>query len=155
MSGGRGFAAVMAQVRVVIPKLHPQQKSWSLPTQMRTETRSKFEFPIRTVQKSMPPPGPPGMARLCFFGSSATGDRGRTLQRRAHHFGRVDDALRDEIAVLARLCVIAVGVGVLLQDLADHDRAVLAGIDGDLARGPGDRLTNDLDAGLLVVVVGA
>src|SRR5947209_10762136 len=29
-------------------KLHPQQKSWSLPTQMRTETRSKFEFPIRT-----------------------------------------------------------------------------------------------------------
>src|SRR6266566_3190421 len=39
-------------------KLHPQQKSWSLPTQMRTETRSKFEFPIRTVQKSMPPPGP-------------------------------------------------------------------------------------------------
>ena len=29
-------------------KLHPQQKSWSLATQMRTETRSKFEFPIRT-----------------------------------------------------------------------------------------------------------
>ena len=60
------------QVRIVVPKLHPQQKSWSLPTQMRTETRSKFEFPISTAQKSMPPPGPPGMARLCFFGSSAT-----------------------------------------------------------------------------------
>jgi hypothetical protein len=47
------------QVCVVIPKLHPQQKSWSLPTHVRTETRSKFEFPISTVQKSMPPPGPP------------------------------------------------------------------------------------------------
>jgi hypothetical protein len=31
------------------------------------------------------------------------GDRCRTLQCRAHHFGRIDDALRDEIAVLARL----------------------------------------------------
>src|SRR5262249_9243045 len=90
-----------------------------------------------------------------FGRDEQAGDRGRTLQRRAHHFSRVDDALRDEIAVLARPCVIAVGVGVLLQDLADHDRAVLAGIDGDLARGPGDRLTDDLDAGLLVVVVGA
>src|SRR5262249_57696143 len=90
-----------------------------------------------------------------FGRDEQAGDRGRTLQRRAHHFSRVDDALRDEIAVLARLRVIAVGVGVLLQDLADHDRAVLAGIDGDLARGPGDRLTDDVDAGLLVVVVGA
>src|SRR5262245_10955832 len=151
------------QVRIVVPKLHPQQKSWSLPTQMRTETRSKSKFPIRTVQKSMPPPGPPGMVGLCFFGSSAT--MASVVMSRpateaapcsgAHYFGRVDDALRDEIAVLARLRVIAVGVGVLLQDLADHDRAVLAGIDGDLARGPADRLTDDLDAGLLVVVVGA
>src|SRR5262249_60703759 len=34
--------------------------------------RSKNLGPYSTVQKSMPPPGPPGMARLCFFGSSAT-----------------------------------------------------------------------------------
>src|SRR6266480_5043636 len=83
------------------------------------------------------------------------GDRCRTLQCRAHHFGRVDDPLGDEIAVLPRLRVIAVGIGVLLQDLADHDRTVFAGIDGDLTRGPGERLAHDLDAGLLVVVVGA
>src|SRR6266508_3719163 len=88
-------------------------------------------------------------------GDEQARDRGRTLQRRAHDLGRVDDALGDEIAVLARLGVIAVGVAVLLQDLADHDRAVLAGIDGDLACRPGNRLAHDLDAGLLVVVVGA
>src|SRR5262249_59144895 len=42
-----------------------------------------------------------------FGRDEQAGDRGRTLQRRAHHFSRVDDALRDEIAVLARPCVIA------------------------------------------------
>src|SRR5262245_20947554 len=36
------------RVRIVVPKLHPQQKSWSLPTQMRTETRSKFKLSIRS-----------------------------------------------------------------------------------------------------------
>jgi hypothetical protein len=65
----------------------------------------------------------------------------------------IDDALRDEIAVLARLRVIAVGVGVLLQDLSNDDRAILAGVDRDLARRPGDRLLNNLNAGLLIVVV--
>jgi hypothetical protein len=55
-------------------------------------------------------------------------------QRDASHFGRVDDALAHEIAELARLGVEAVGVGVILNDLADHDRAVLACTDGDLAR---------------------
>jgi hypothetical protein len=48
--------------------------------------------------------------------------------------------------VLAGLCVVAVGVAVPFQDLANHDRAVLAGIDGDLARRPGDRFLDNLDA---------
>jgi hypothetical protein len=61
---GEALQRSWPQACVVIPKLHRQQKSWSLPTQMRTETRSKFEFPISTVQKSMPPPGLPGMATL-------------------------------------------------------------------------------------------
>src|SRR5262249_23707865 len=51
-SGGRGFAVVIAPSPYCCPsafsKLHPQQKSWSLPTQMRTETRPKFELSIRT-----------------------------------------------------------------------------------------------------------
>src|SRR6202040_3091588 len=72
----------------------------------------------------------------------------------AHDLGRVDDALADQIAVLAGLRVEAVGVRILFEDLSDHDRAVLAGIDGDLARRPADRLLDDLDAGLLVVVLG-
>src|SRR5712691_27481 len=88
-------------------------------------------------------------------GNQQARDGGRVLQRGPHDFGRVDDALRYQVAVLAGLCVVAEGVGVLFQDLADHDRAVLAGVDRDLARRPGDRLADDLDAGLLVVVVGA
>src|SRR5258707_1327464 len=37
------------QVRIVVPvPTSSPAESWSLPTQMRTDTRSKFEFPIRT-----------------------------------------------------------------------------------------------------------
>jgi hypothetical protein len=37
------------QVRIVVPvPTSSAAESWSLPTQMRTETRLKFEFPIRT-----------------------------------------------------------------------------------------------------------
>src|SRR5260370_17966092 len=37
------------QVRIVVPvPTSSAAESWSLPTQMRTETRWKFEFPIRT-----------------------------------------------------------------------------------------------------------
>src|SRR6185312_4448956 len=75
--------------------------------------------------------------------------------RRANHLGRVDDALGDEVDVLAGLAVEAVGVLVLLQDLADDDGAVLARVDRDLASGRGERLAHDLDAGLLIVVLGA
>jgi hypothetical protein len=38
-----------------------------------------------------------------------------------HDFGRVDDALRHQVAVLAGLCVIAEGAGVLFQDLTNDD----------------------------------
>src|SRR5262249_53589100 len=72
-----------------------------------------------------------------------------------HHLGRVDDALRDHVAVLAALGIEAEGILILLQDLADDYRAVLAGIDRDLPRRPGERLAHDLDAGALVVVAGA
>src|SRR3974377_1435353 len=40
----------------------------------------------------------------------------------------------------------------MLKDLANHDGAVLAGIDGDLTRRPSDRLFDDVDAVLLVFV---
>ena len=71
--------------------------------------------------------------------------------RRPHNLGRVDDALGDEIDVLAVLGVEAIRVLVLLQDLADDDRPVFARIDDDLARRPTGAL-DDVDAGFLVVV---
>src|SRR6266436_2176530 len=90
-----------------------------------------------------------------FGGDQQRGNRSRVLDRHANHLGRVDDALGDQIAVFAGLRVEAVGILILLEDLADDDGAVFAGIDGDLAGRIGQRLAHDLDAGLLVVVLGA
>ena len=77
---------------------------------------------------------------------------GRALQRGSHDLGRVDNTLRHQVAVLAGLGVVAEAVGVLFQDLTNDDRAILAGIDRDLTRRPGDRLLNDFNAGSLVIV---
>src|SRR5882757_5906225 len=89
-----------------------------------------------------------------FGGDQQSRNRGCVLDRRPHDLGRVDDALGDQVDVFARLRVEAVGVLILLEDLADDDRAVLARVDRDLACRPGERLADDLDAGLLVVVRG-
>src|SRR5712692_2683061 len=89
-----------------------------------------------------------------FGGDQKRCNRRCVLDRRANDLGRVDDALRDQVDVFAGLRVEAVGVLVLLEDLADDNRAVLARVDRDLARRPGERLADDLDAGLLVVVRG-
>src|SRR6266436_4308199 len=90
-----------------------------------------------------------------FRGDQKPGDRRCILQRRPHNLGWIDDALGDEIDVLAVLGVEAVRVLVLLKDLADDDRSVFARIDGDLACRPGERLSHDVDAGFLVVVLRA
>src|SRR5882757_6476496 len=90
-----------------------------------------------------------------FRGDQQRGHGGCVLDRGADHLGRVDDALGDQIAVFAGLAVEAVGVLILFQDLADDDGAVLARVDRDLAGRRGERLAHDLDAGLLVVVLGA
>src|SRR6266487_1703566 len=89
-----------------------------------------------------------------FGGDQQSRNRGCVLDRRTHDLGRVDDALGDQVDVFARLRVEAVGVLILLEDLADDNRTVLARVDRDLARRPGERLADDLDAGLLVVVRG-
>ncbi len=114
----------------------------------------------------MPPmPPPPGIAGPDFFlGRSATiasvvisraGDRSRVLQRHAHHLGRVDDAGVDEVDILLVLGVIAIGVRLLLQQLADDDRGFLARILDDDADRVLDRAAHDGDAlGLVVIVAG-
>src|SRR5262245_2449967 len=90
-----------------------------------------------------------------FGGDQESRNGSCVLDRDADHLGRVDDALGDEVAVFAGLRVEAVRILLLLQDLADDDRAVLTGVDRDLAGRRGQRLAHDLDAGLLVVVLGA
>src|SRR6266403_2067608 len=90
-----------------------------------------------------------------FGGDQESRNRGCVLDRNANHLGRVDDALRDQVAVFAGLRIEPVGVLILFEDLADDDGAVFTGVDRDLARGPGKRLAHDLDAGLLVVILGA
>src|SRR5579859_643719 len=90
-----------------------------------------------------------------FGGDQQRGNGGRVLDGYANNLGRIDDALGDQVDVFAGLGVKAVGVLVLLQDFADDHRAVFTGIDRDLAGRIGQRLADDLDAGLLVVVLGA
>src|SRR4249919_3805406 len=106
-----------------------------------------------------PPPGGIPAPPWFFFGTSATiascRNRGCVLNRYANHLGRVDDALGDQIAVFAGLRVEAVGILVLFEDLAEDDGTVFACVDRDLAGRPGQRLAHDLNAGLLIVVLGA
>src|ERR1700680_2499129 len=90
-----------------------------------------------------------------FGGDQESCDRGRVLDRHTNNLGRVDDALGDQVPVFAGLGVEAVGILILLEDLADDHRAVLTRVDRDLAGWIGQRLAHDIDAGLLVVVLGA
>ena len=112
----------------------------------------------------MSPMPPPGICRRGavllrrfdhrrFGGDHQAGDRGRVLQRGANHLGRVDDAGRDQVAVLFGLGVEAEGRRLVLQHLADHDRAFDAGVFGDLADRGLQGAADDGDAGVLVVVV--
>ena len=99
----------------------------------------------RLDQKSMPPMPPPPAAHrhrgllLRQFGDhrlggdQQTGDRGRVLQRGAHDLRRVDDAGLDHVDILLGLGVEAVGLRLVLDDLADHDRAFDARVLDDLA----------------------
>jgi hypothetical protein len=79
-------------------------------------------------------------------------DRRGILQGRAYDLGRIDDTLADEIAVSSVLRVVAPVVRPVLDDLADDDRAVLAGILSDLPRRCLQRAADDVDTGLLVLV---
>src|SRR5882672_9026084 len=58
-----------------------------------------------------------------FGGDQQRGNRSRVLDRHANHLGRVDDALGDQVAVFAGLRVEAVGILILLEDLANEHRA--------------------------------
>src|SRR6185369_13615354 len=85
-----------------------------------------------------------------FGGDQQRGDRGRILQGGTHDLGRVDDAGLDQVGVFALLGVEA-EVGVLrFHHLADDDRAVGAGVFGDLADRGLQRAADDVDARLLV-----
>ena len=57
-----------------------------------------------------------------FRGDQQPGDRRRVLQCRTHDLGRIDDALSDQIDVLAVLSVKPVGILILLEDFADDNR---------------------------------
>src|SRR6516165_2317962 len=78
------------------------------------------------------------------------GDRRCVLQRGAHDLGGIDDAAVDQVHVVLGLRVEAEGLGLVLHDLADHDRALDAGVFGDLPRRRFQRLEHDIDAGLYV-----
>src|SRR5206468_1721620 len=61
-------------------------------------------------------------------------------------------ALGDHVDIVLALGVEAERLGLLFQDLADHQRAFYAGVLGDLAHRSLERLQHDVDAGLDVRV---
>src|SRR4029079_2296632 len=65
-------------------------------------------------------------------GDQETRNGSGVLKGGAHDLGRVYDALRKHITVLARLRVEAVSIITLIEDFAHNHRAVLARIKGDL-----------------------
>jgi hypothetical protein len=67
-----------------------------------------------------------------------------------HDFGRVDDAGLDEVGELAFLGTVAVVDVLAVQELADDDRAIGAGVVGDLPSRLLEGLADDVDADLLV-----
>src|SRR5947208_10149476 len=90
-----------------------------------------------------------------FRGDQESRDGRCVLDRHTNHLGRIDDALGDQVDVFAGLRVEAVGILILLEDLADDHRTVFASIDGDLAGWIRQRLADDFDAGVLVADLGA
>ena len=80
------------------------------------------------------------------------GDGGRILQGDAHDLGGIDDALLDHVAVLVALRVVAERARSLVHHLADHDRALDAGVLRDLADRRLQGLAHDVDAGVLILV---
>src|SRR6185312_8573354 len=88
-----------------------------------------------------------------FGGHEKACDRRSVLQRGTNHLGRVDDALVDHVDIFLGLGVEAEGLRLVLEDLADDDRAFQTGVFRDLAHRGFQRLQHDVDAGLDVGVV--
>src|SRR5690606_29949220 len=79
------------------------------------------------------------------------GDRRGVLQRRAGHLGGVDDALREEVAVLTGRGVEAVPRG-QLRDLVRDDARLQTGVQRDLLERSLDGHLDDVRAGRLVAL---
>ena len=81
-----------------------------------------------------------GSRRLRFLGHhrlgghQQTGDRGRVLQRDAHHLGGVDDAGGDHIGEFVGLRVEAIIVVFLFEQLCRDDATIETGVLDDLAK---------------------
>src|SRR4029079_19074046 len=74
------------------------------------------------------------------------------MHSRSNDLRRIDDALAYQVDILAFLSVKAIGILIILEDLADDDRTVLARVDRDLACRPAESLAHNVDAGLLIVI---
>src|SRR5215207_9084765 len=82
-------------------------------------------------------------------GEEEAGDRRGVLQRRARHLGRVDDALREQVAVLAGRGVQAVAVGQARDGVRD-DARLETRVESDLLERRLDRDLHDVGTGRLV-----
>src|SRR5271169_5739018 len=87
-------------------------------------------------------------------GDEQAGDRGCALQRQTYNLGRIYDACLHHVDIGAALRVEAVIGLALLQELADDDRAILSGIGKNLLCRRLQCPAHNVDADLLVIVLG-
>src|SRR5258708_4604336 len=110
----------------------------------------------------MPPmPLPPGIGGAGSFGNSAT--MASVVTRRAATEAASCSAARttlagsmmpfDHVDILLGLRIEAESLRLVLEDLADHDRAFDPGILGDLADRRLQRFQHDIDVGLHIGIV--
>src|SRR5262249_46062435 len=90
-----------------------------------------------------------------FRGGQQAGGRSRILQGAPPDLGRGGGALGHQGALLAGLGVKAGGILVFVDDLADYNRAISTSVDRDLASRRLQRLADDVDTVLLVLVLWA
>ena len=93
------------------------------------------------------------VAEDALGGEEHAGDRGGVLQGHTGHLGGVDDAALEQVLVFLGAGIVAV-VTLAVLHLVDDDAAFQAGVLDNHAEGLLDGATDDLDAELLVLVLG-
>src|SRR5690606_3507442 len=92
------------------------------------------------------------LSNSCFCSQQQAGHRGGVLQCRTRDFGGVENALLNQVTVLAGGRVVTV-VAFTAGNVVDDNAGLVTGIGNDGAQGGFDRTQNQFDTGVLIGVI--